>query len=215
MSEDKIDNAGEKDIFKDHVAKHEKHGEHLETLEFKKPGSSNYAIWFVRHYGNLMVWGDCYEATYQWSYDDEICLEWMAKLNPDYFIGKCRASPHGRKPYYWDNQTAKKELHKYFDEYKDTEEYDPEEHEDDIKNRAEEERKFKETGGWEYLDEGKEGYTRWAYDHAYEIFGSDWYEHVSGDPGKMLDHCIKLHLPALKAAVKQLKVNQVKTQEKT
>ena len=43
--------------FKDHVIKkHETYDEgKLETLEWGKPGTSSYAVWYVRQYGTLMV----------------------------------------------------------------------------------------------------------------------------------------------------------------
>lgn len=193
------DNAGERDIFKDHVATYKKHDDFLETLEWKKPKSSNYAIWFVRQYGTLMVWGDCFEATYQWNWEEEFDLAWVAKCDEHYFISKCRASPHGRKPYTWSSSAAEKKLKEYFNEFKDEEQHDERE------GRAEEEEKFKETGGWDYLDD-LFSYHRWAYDNAYDVFGESWQDSSAlSNPGEELDFSVSLHLKGLKAAFKYLK----------
>ena len=44
--------------WENHVATYERHGEHLETLQWKAPGSNIYAVWYVRQHGTLMIFGD-------------------------------------------------------------------------------------------------------------------------------------------------------------
>jgi hypothetical protein len=195
-------NAGERDVFKNHVAKYEKHNEHLETLQWKEPGSSTYAIWYVRQYGTLMVWGDCYEATYQWNYQDGFDLKWIARCDEHYFISKCRASPHGREPYDWDSDEARRTLQKHFDEFKDSK-YD-EDYEEERESRAGELEEFERFDGWRALD-SKFEWEMWCWNHAYDVFGGCWYEGVCANPGKVLGPCIPLHLTGLKRAMAQLK----------
>jgi hypothetical protein len=198
--------AGERDVFRDHIAFYEAHSEDLETLTWQRPGTSVYAVRYVRHYGVLMVWGDLYEATYMWNYEPKFCMEWIGGCSLDYFLGKCRASPHGREPYVWDSETARKNLREYFAEFKDPKKFDPDEYAEEIRQRAEEEQQFDDSCGWNYLDDGEFGYNHWSYDNGYEIFGDDWYENRTlFAPGKELDFSIKLHYEGLMAALKQLK----------
>ena len=184
------------DTFKDHVAKYEKHSDHLETLEWKEPGSSIYAIWYVRQYGTLMVFGDCYEAIYQW-YPD-MSFRSMADTNLDYFVSKCKASPHGRKPEIWDSAAAHTCLKEYFGQTSGGMD------EDDLAMLKKQEEEFEDLSGWRYLDSEFE-WNHWAYDNASDVFGSDWYEDISlARPGMILDPCIRLHHAGLKAAFEQL-----------
>lgn len=187
--------AGQIDIFKDHVAKYEKHSEHLETLEWKKPGSSTYAIWYVRQYGTLMVFGDCYEAIYQWSYERDISLQWMAECDEGYFVSKCRASSHGRSSYTWDSQAAKASMKEYFAEY-DNEAIDDEER--DIRNREKE--AFEDQYGWSALGEDKYTWVEWLRGNACAVFGDCWAESIVCGFGGVLDPSLPLHLEGLKAA---------------
>jgi hypothetical protein len=191
--------------FENHVAKYEKHSEHLETLEWKKPDSNIYAIWYVRQYGTLMVFGDCYEATYQWNYQKNLDLNWIAGLNSGYFISKCRASPHGRDPRVWNIQKAEEQLREYFDEFKDVETYPPHEFKDEAKERAEEAKKFDDASGWRYLGDSEFEWNYWLRENAYDVFGEEWYEGILGNLGKVLGPCIPLHLEGLKAAMQQVR----------
>jgi hypothetical protein len=214
-----VDDAGQKDIFKDHVATWEKHGDHLETLRWRNPNDSHYAIWYVRQHGMLMVFGDCYEATYMWSWDGRVNLQWISTLNLGYFLSKCRASPHGRDPSYFDYNTLRRNLKEYFDEFKNDEDYnpgpgdpceDPPPDEDDVlplfceehRQRAKEEKLFEEHMGWHSMED-EFTWVEWLRVHGDDVFGYDWWESVPN--GKMLDPCIKLHLEGLKAAFESLK----------
>ncbi len=90
--------------FKDHVAKREEFSGKEFLMWRNSNGSSNYAIFYVRVWGMLMVFGDCYEATYQWNFEEGFNLTSIAKFDLGYFTSKCRASPHGRDPFIWDGQ---------------------------------------------------------------------------------------------------------------
>lgn len=198
-----MDDAGEHDIFKDHVAKWEKHGPHLETLEWKKPGSSIYAIWYVRQYGVLMVFGDCYEATYMWSWDGRITLQWIAGLNEGYFLSKCRASPHGRSPYVYDDEQMHQDMKDYFaDGCTRNEPRCPEGECECCDGRRKEEKLFEEHNGWGHMED-EFTWVSWLRENGDDVFGYDWWESVPS--GKKLGACIKLHLEGLKAAFESLK----------
>jgi len=184
----------ERDVFKDHVATYEKVNDNLETLQWKKPGSSMYGIWFVRQYSTVMIFGDCGDAIFQWNWEPEFNLAWVAGCDDGYILGKCQASAHGREPYTWDAQTAREELRKLF---ADEEEFENLGFSEDI------EEKFEERFGWDSMS-SKFEWDMWCHDNAYEVFGDDWYEFV-GSPGKRLDAGVELQLKGLRRAVAQLK----------
>ena len=208
----------ERDIFENHVATYEKHNEHLETLRWKEPNCSTYAIYYVRQYGVLMVFGDCYEATYMWSWSDpRIDLRWIAGCNQDYFLSKCRASPHGRDPKVFDSHFLEEEMKDYFarerEQWCDCQEDGECDCEgdcdcaeesykcEDCINREEAEQKFKEDGGWGAM-EGEHEWVEWLRTYADDIFGVDWWEGMPD--GKRYDTCVLLHLEGLKRAVAYL-----------
>lgn len=95
-----------KEAFRDHtVQAHKLYAENsLELLVWGRPKSSFYRINYIRHHGTLMIHGDCYEATYQWS--DPHTLRWMGDLDFGYFFSKCRASSHGRDGRVWEPAIA-------------------------------------------------------------------------------------------------------------
>ena len=196
-------NAGERDVFKDHVATYKNYGDELETLQWKKPGDSHYAIWYVRQWSTLMVWGDCYEATYQWNWQKGFNLEWIAGCNQDYFIGKCRASPDGRDPRVYDEDEMQKDLKDRFAEgctYKKP--MCPEGECECCDQRRKEAKLFEEYGGWRNLED-EFTWVAWAREYGHEVFGDCWWECMPS--GKRLGPCIPLHLEGLKAAMAQLK----------
>jgi hypothetical protein len=196
------DNAGERDIFRDHVATYKKYDDTLETLEWKKPGSSTYAIWYVRQYGTLMVWGDCYEATYQWNWQKGFDLAWISRCDQSYFISKCRASEHGRDPMVYDCHQMEKEMKEHFAEsctWKSP--MCPEGECEVCDQRRKEEKLFEEYGGWRNMED-EFTWVWWLREYGHKVFGDDWWECVPS--GKVLGPCIPLHLDGLKAAMKQL-----------
>lgn len=198
-----VDNAGQRDIFKDHVATYKKYDDTLETLQWKKPGSSTYAIWYVRQYATLMVWGDCYEATYQWNWQKNFDLEWIAGCNLDYFVGKCRASENGRDPRVYDEYELRKDLRDRFAEgctYKQP--MCPEGECEVCDSRRKEAKLFGEWGGWDNLED-EFTWVTWTREHGQAVFGPEWWKCIPS--GKVLGPCIPLHLEGLKAAMAQLK----------
>lgn len=196
------DDVGERDIFKDHVATYKKYDDTLETLQWKTPGSSTYAIWYVRQYGTLMIWGDCYEATYQWSFQKGMDLRWISRCSLDYFVGKCRASENGRDPTVYDSHEMEKEMKEYFSNgcsYKEP--LCPEGECECCDRTRSEEKLFEEHAGWSYMED-EHTWVGWLRDYADEVFGQDWWESIPS--GRVLGPCIPLHLEGLKAAVAQL-----------
>lgn len=190
------------DPFEKHVAKYEKYNGYLETLEWKVPGDSNHAIWYVRQYGTLMVWGDCYDAIYQWYPGKMETLRWMSTLDESYFLGKCQASPHGRDPFVFDYQQMEEDMKEYFAESCVHKQPVCKEGECEVCDlRRKEAKLFKENYGWNNMED-EYTWVCWLRDNGDEVFGGDWWETVPS--GKKLGPCIGLHLKGLKAAFAQL-----------
>lgn len=86
----------------------------IEKLVWKKPGSSNCAVYYLLYGGSLVVLGDLGDAIYKWY--SSINLEWITTCNLGYFSGKCEASEKGRSGnnYDWDEDLAEKELKEIF-----------------------------------------------------------------------------------------------------
>lgn len=189
-----------RDPFENHVAKYEKHNDHLETLEWKKPGDSNLAIWYVRQYGTLTVWGDCYDAIYQWYPGND--LRWISTLNESYFLGKCQASPHGRRPFEYDYQQMEDNMKSYFaDGCMRGEPMCPEGECEDCDLRRKEAKLFEENYGWNNMED-EFTWVCWLRENGDEVFGQDWWESIPN--GEKLGPCFHLHLKGLKAAFAQL-----------
>lgn len=75
-------------------------GDMLVTMiEWRNPKSWNYGCRFIIHSQWLCVVGDMGEATYQWG--ENITMKFLGSLNFDYFMGKCRASPDGKRFKVW------------------------------------------------------------------------------------------------------------------
>ena len=198
------DNVIELDVFKDHVAKYEKHGDQLETLEWKNPNSTTMAIWYVRQHGSLMVFGDCYDAIYQWSWHQNITLEWMSKLREDYFISKCQASPHGREPKVFDSDALEKRMKEYFaDGCTMREPRCPKGECECCDLRRKEEHLFSqdEYNGWGHMED-EFTWVAWLRENGDAVFGADWWESVP--TGMILGPCIHLHLKGLRDAFEYL-----------
>ncbi len=186
-------------MFEKHVATYVKHSKYLETLEWKKPGTSIYAIWYVRQYGTLMVFGDMGEATYQWHPEDSVCLQWMGKCAPGYFFGKCCASPYGRTPEVWDSQHAIDDSRNYFAEGEANEAWCDESRAE----RKKEEAAFEEAGGWQAFED-KHTWDEWLRNNGYDVFGDGWWESFPVTAGMRRASCVEAHLTGLEAAVAQL-----------
>jgi hypothetical protein len=193
-------------VFADHIATYailkDEKGTNYETefLRWKKPEDSHYMIYYFRHAGTLCVYGDCYEAIYQWS--GTITLQRISTFGLDYFAEKCRASPQGYKFETWDRDVAEKTLRGHFDEFNE-ERYGPD-FDEEREYRAKELQKFEDTYGWDAIG-SREEWMLWCNDHAYDVFGDDWYEGAAGDPGMVIDPRCKLHLEGLRMAFLQLK----------
>lgn len=83
-------------------------------IEWKKPASWNYGCRFIIHSQWLTVVGDIGEAVYQWG--QTIDLPFLASLNFDYFMGKCRASEVGTRFRQWCPRTAVESLQRHLAE---------------------------------------------------------------------------------------------------
>ena len=196
-------------VFKDHEAKSIVKNKEYELLEWRNPESSTYAIFYIRWWSTLCVFGDCFEATYQWNWEEGFDLAWIASCDLGYFLGKCRASPHGREPYVWDPQQAEETLKKYFGFYKTGHFAEDRSYDDERSMRAGQEARFNDVGGyrgaWDALS-SKDEWTIWCAEHAWGVFGDSWYELTElSNPGRRLDAGVELHLEGLKRAVAQFK----------
>lgn len=101
--------------FKNHRAKfHTWDNTFASFIEWKDPVSWNYGIRYIVQSQWLFAYGDLFEATYQWS--EAVKFEWLATLDLDYFLGKCRASPTGRQFQVWDRDVGKAGLVEFKDE---------------------------------------------------------------------------------------------------
>jgi hypothetical protein len=92
------------DQLKDHVAEQRRVDEYTE-LHVHKPGTGFYSMWFLYKNGLLIVWGDCYDAIYQW-HSSIGAIEDVARCDLDYFASKCLASPYGRGYRTWNYDVA-------------------------------------------------------------------------------------------------------------
>ena len=184
--------------WKDHVATYKRYNDSLETLLWKRPGYSHFAVWYIRQHGALLVWGDLGAAVYRW-YPD-VNMRSIANTNLDYFVSKCEASEDGRKPYHWDSHEAEKDMQEYFAEFHAQKWQDSLER----KERNEEASKFEETLGWGSLGEDEHVWEEWVRANAEDIFGQDWWEHPVVHVGQKLNVRTELHHAGLKLAFEQL-----------
>jgi len=102
------------DWFEDHKATLLVSGDGTKVIDWQKPGTWIYGMRFVIHSRWLAVLGDLGEATYEWS--SNIDPEFLATLNFDYFLGKCRASEHGREFTVYEPDVLTTELAEYVKE---------------------------------------------------------------------------------------------------
>jgi len=154
----------------------------IETLKWRKPGSSNFSMVFISYGAYLVVLGDAGEAVYQWS--QMVTLEWVAGCHIGYILSKCQASPEGRQFEGWDEDHARARLADFF--------------EDDparllrILDAAEDH--LSSQGDW----------TQWLHDTGYQdaLVGEDWVEHC--DIGMAPTVQARAHVIGLQMAVEQL-----------
>lgn len=103
-----------KNWFKNHVAKLSYHwpqpadGTRIETLDWRQPDNSNYAMRYMIVDGLLVVTGDLGCAAYQWS--GTLSFATLATYDFYYFMEKCIASEMGRRFQMWDDKTAIEKL---------------------------------------------------------------------------------------------------------
>ena len=192
-------------FYKDYIATYKRIDDHLETLQWKAPGTSNRAMWFVRQYGTLMVFGDMGEAVYQW-YPDITIESIGLNMSLERYVCKCKASEYGRRPYAWDAQQCDDDVNAYFDEFaKDRDhEYDPDDNYD-LVDRAEEEMKFSLSWGWGATEE-EIPWLWWVWENGADVFGQDYWDgHFPCKAGEKLSWEVQRHYEGLREAVKQLK----------
>lgn len=77
-------------------------------IEWRNPRTWTYGVRYIIHAQWLCVVGDLFEATYQWS--EHVNVQFLGNINMDYFAGKMRAGPEGRKWNDWNNRVAAYEL---------------------------------------------------------------------------------------------------------
>lgn len=104
--------------FKDHQANVVLSREEVVIIDWRKPGTSNYACRFVIIGGTLTVLGDIGEAVYGWS--SRLTLDFLAGLDFGYFHSKCCASEKGTRFNQWEPAPALRALHEFI---KDDEEW--------------------------------------------------------------------------------------------
>lgn len=106
--------------FKDHVASiilgHVGHGlepsnVQVTVINWKNPKSWNYGCRFIIHRRWLTVVGDIGEAVFEWS--EDITLKFLASLDFDYFLSKCRASESGKDFEMWNSKAAISRLQEF------------------------------------------------------------------------------------------------------
>jgi len=176
--------------FRDHEALFQTYpGCPIETLRWRnKSGSSTYCVHYMLHkkHGTLTVYGDLYEAVYQWYCGDgETSWKFIADCNIVYFAGKCMASEKGRGYPDWDRRAAIAQLE---DQIKECEL--PKLDDEDMKEAAR-------------AAESKDGWL--AYVNR-KIEDGDWqaddYEWAC-DAGRVVDLVCLAHLEGVKMAVAQ------------
>lgn len=103
--------------FKNHKARKELELNHNLIIDWSNPESWNYGCRFIIHRRWLTVVGDIGEAVYEWGQD--LSLNFLARIDLGYFLGKCQASEDGRKFHLWDSEEAISSINYYLTEYPD------------------------------------------------------------------------------------------------
>lgn len=88
----------------------------IEFLLWGQPGTSNCRVHYYFHASTLMVTGDLGSATYRWSYESDMNMEWVSKLNLDYFAGKTETLQGRGQPKQWDSRVAVQRGIEWFNE---------------------------------------------------------------------------------------------------
>ena len=180
--------------FKDHRAAYsvlDDGQEHkVERLYWARPGSSFYSVLYLFYGGTLFIAGDLGEAVYRW-HPDIGTLKDLAKLDLDYFKGKCCASEVGRDFVQWDEDKAAQRVREWLREER--------KHEPETKAWSD----FLCDDGREALNH-KDAWLRWLEDHGHEYFGDDWWE-FAPNFGQIISIRCRAHLIGIKMAFHQLK----------
>ena len=107
MEDQKFQEKVEKEIkyyMKDHKAIYSAK-EDMETLSWKKSGTSVFGIDYIMRGNILIVTGDLGHAIYRWS--SPVMLEWVSRCDLSYFAEKCVASETGSGGKEWNAEIAK------------------------------------------------------------------------------------------------------------
>ena len=177
--------------FKNHIAKKHVYGYKkikIEVIRWKKPDTIIGIIVYVMMGYTLFVTGDHYDAVYGGWSGPQINLEWISRLNLDYFAGKCLASPNGRGFKGWDAEKAESAVKDHLKEYSHSKTFE------DVKR--------------DYIDfSSKDGWNFWLGSFGADYFGDSWFE--MGLIGEITDYQCHAHLVGLKMAVQQLELSAV------
>lgn len=167
------------------------------TLDWRQPDNCIYAIRYVLIGGTLMVYGDCFEAIYQWG--GKIDFGFISRCDFGYFAEKCRASPSGRGFPAWDSDLAEETIVEYCHDMLVAHTEDGQ----GTKQYLEFIEKLNDSLVWDHID-SSDAWTVWCHSDAYDVLGDDWYEGSIAEPGKMTDVMCLYHLEGVKHAMAQL-----------
>ena len=181
-------------VVHDHVKSNMVDGRTMERLTWKRPGTNNYRVDYLRIGSILHVSGDIGFASYAWSYDESTDLKWISKLNIAYFASKCEASEYGRGYTDWCDIKLCERMDALFN---DTRLFSSSAQA--AKTKAAFYAKFEFLGG---LPTSKEEWHKWRHANAEEIFGEDLWEFIP--TGEIIAHRCHAHLLGLNMAMKQL-----------
>jgi len=202
--------------FKDHVATYNKFTEgndEIERIIWKKPGTSNYLVYYIFHRGILTITGDVDDATYNWPHGG-FSFEQIANCDVHYFHGKCGASPVGIPYNEWDEEKAKKRIENYFGEKFDFAwKTDPSElgeifskhnSNKDRENYIQQNTRYIETQfGYKHPWYSKEDWHDLLNHHGFEAFGDNYSE--LGDIGTQINFGCYVHKIGLEMAFAQIR----------
>lgn len=216
-------------VVEEHSTLRSEGGLEIETLLWRRPGTWNYAVRYLRIGGTLIVTGDLYDGVYHWGGNPPKTLAWIGGCDIGYFASKCQASPIGRQFKSWDEEVARRRIEAQLEDAdrwadgKDedcpicegtgrkpgtTEEEDvPCENPDCscgfvfVPDPSRQRKVFEEYDGSEALDSAFE-WTRWLDAHGVEAFGGDYYE--LSEVGQTIDGLCVAHLVGLKMAMEKL-----------
>lgn len=181
--------------FKNHIV--ERHtvvdsykGRDMEVLIWREPGKNTHRIDYFRVGHVLFVAGDVGEAVYVWS--ENVSLEWISKLNLDYFASKCMASEVGRGYKAWSEDKAQAWLKDHFA---------PEEGGELTEEQRTRLDMAEDYSIWEAI-ETQEGWYHWLENYGHDVFDSDYCG--VGSIGKVVHIRCQIHLAGLRMAFERV-----------